>query len=157
VETCREGCLVSNSVAVYYLVELTLYLSTKYGFMHKNSSLTLAQRKIVHDQVKVGVTKSELAKRFGVHPCTIARWASRDSFEDRPSGAKRGARVVTAEYREAVIKHRALHPDHGPITIAFHLRDRFAFANRGTILTILQQEGLTKPTAKDKPPKKVFQ
>jgi hypothetical protein len=40
------------------------------------------------------------------------------------------------------------HPDHGAITIAYHLQDRFSFANRGTVQRILNEQGLSKREAR---------
>jgi transposase len=118
---------------------------------HGNSSLTVAQRRLIHDLYHSGkAKKSELARRFHVNRKTIDRWVDRDSPYDKPSGPKNPRKVITPEYRQAVIDYRKTHPDHGPKTIAYYLKAEFNFANRGTILRILQQEGMTKPRPKEK-------
>lgn len=118
---------------------------------HGNSSLTIAQRRLIHELYHSGkAKKSELARRFNVNRKTIDRWVKRDSPYDKPSGPKNPHRVITPEYRQAVIEYRKSHPDHGPKTIAHYLKAEFSFANRGTILRILQQEGMTKHRPKGK-------
>jgi hypothetical protein len=51
--------------------------------------------------------------------------------------------VITEPYRQAVLDYRKDHPHHGPIRIAHQLKDHYPFANRGTVLKILQQKQLT--------------
>lgn len=112
---------------------------------HGNSQLTIAQRKLIHELYHEGkAKKSELARRFNVNRKTIDRWVNRDSPYDKPSGPKKPRTVITSAYRDAVIAHRKVHPNHGPKTIAYHLKPSFSFANRGTIQRILQQEKLVK-------------
>lgn len=111
--------------------------------IHRNAALSLGQRKLVQKLYREGHQISKLALRFGVNRKTIERWAKRESVEDNPSGPKNPKRVVTPAYKSAVIAHRKTHPDHGPITIAYHLKAEFAFANRGTIQQILQSERLS--------------
>lgn len=111
--------------------------------IHSNAGLSLSQRKLVQDLYREGHKISELARRFGVNRKTIERWVKRDSVADKASGPKNPRSVITPAYKAAIIAHRQAHPDHGPITIAFHLRPKFNFANRGTVLKILQQEKLT--------------
>ena len=112
---------------------------------HGNSSLTVSQRKMIHELYHSGKAKKiELARRFNVNKKTIDKWTSSDTPFDKPSGPKNPRKVVTPEYRKAVISYRQSHPDYGPITIAHYLKTEFSFANRGTIQRILQQEGLSK-------------
>jgi len=61
--------------------------------------------------------------------------------------------VITPEYRAAVIDYRMEHQNHGPIRIAQELTGHFPWANRGTVLSILQQEGLTRPLKREKAPR----
>ena len=118
---------------------------------HGNAQLTVAQRKLIYQLYHSGqASKSELARRFNVNRKTIDRWVNRDSPYDRPSGPKNPRKVVTPAYREAVIKYRKVHSDHGPITIAYHLKAEFHFANRGTVQRILQEEGLSQRQPKTK-------
>lgn len=118
---------------------------------HGNAQLTIAQRKLIHELYHSGKSKkSELALRFNVNRKTIDRWVNRDSPEDKPSGPKNPRTVITLEYRSAVISHRKVHPNHGPKTIAYHLKSEFSFANRGTVLRILQQEKLSKKQSAEK-------
>ena len=122
--------------------------------LHKNAALTISQRKLVRRLYLEGASISSLARRFGVNRKTAERWAKRDSVQDRPSGPQKPRRVVTPEYREAVLAHRRANPDHGAITIAFVLKEKFAFANRGTIQQILTQAKLSARQQKQsKPPK----
>lgn len=115
---------------------------------HGNATLTVAQRKLIHELYHSGQSKkSALARRFNVNRKTIDRWVKRNSPHDKPSGPKTPRKVITEAYRKAVIAHRNNHPDHGPITIAHHLKATFSFANRGTIQRILQQEGMSRRTS----------
>lgn len=123
--------------------------------IHAQAALTIKQRlevKRLHEED--GVSIRGLAKRFRVDPTTIQRWIKRASPLDRSSAPVRHASVTTPEYRAAVVAYRNERPHHGPIRIAQVLRDRFPFANRGTVLRILQEEGLTRPPAKTKKPRK---
>jgi hypothetical protein len=79
-----------------------------------------------------------LARRFGVHPNTIHRWATRTSPLDK-SAPTRSRRVVTPAYEQAVIEYRRLNPHHGPIRIALALQEQFDFAHRGTVALILNE------------------
>ena len=118
---------------------------------HSNAQLTVSQRRLIRKLYNTeGAKISDLARRFNVNRKTIIRWINRDSPYDKPSGPKTPRRVITQAYREAVIKHRKANPNHGPVTIAFYLKAEFSFANRGTILRILQQEGLNKRNSKAK-------
>ncbi|MGB3586440.1 MAG: helix-turn-helix domain-containing protein [Tunicatimonas sp.] len=116
--------------------------------IHKNAQLTVKQRQLIQQLYHDGqAKKSELARRFNVNRKTIDRWVRRDSPYDRTSGPKRAIRIITTEYRQAIISHRQEHPTDGPITIAFHLKEEFPVANRGTVQRVLQQEGLTRPVS----------
>lgn len=118
---------------------------------HRNSSLTIAQRSLIQQLYHSGkAKKSELARRFNVNRKTIDRWVNRDSPYDKPSGPKEPRTVITSEYREAVIEYRKSHPAHGPKTIAYYLKAEFHFANRGTVQRILQQEGISKRSPREK-------
>jgi len=111
----------------------------------------MAQRqevKRLHEEQGISIRK--LAARFGVNPTTIHRWVRRDSPLDRSSARIHPATVMTPDYRQAVIDYRQQHPGHGPVRIAYELSDRFAFANRGTVLKILQEEKLTRAPSKNK-------
>jgi hypothetical protein len=112
--------------------------------LHAKAALTIAQRRqviLLFETQKLSLP--ELARRFHVHTSTIKRWVTRDSFEDRTGKQKRKARVVTPDYQQAVINYRRDNPSHGPVRIAHDLRAEFPQAHRGTILLILQSEGLT--------------
>lgn len=121
--------------------------------VHANAALTVGQRREVkrlyqqeHVQIK------PLARQFRVDPRTIRRWIGRDDPDDRSTAPHRPHHVVTDAYRQAVIACRQDHPTYGPIRIAAALKDEFAFAHRGTVLTILQQAGLTRPKTREKRP-----
>lgn len=114
--------------------------------LHARAALTLRQRqqvRLLHDQRKLSIRR--LACRFGVNPSTIQRWVGRACPLDRSSAPKRPHRRTTAEYRQAVIAYRQAHPREGPIRIAQALQEAFPEAHRGTVLPLLQQEGLTRP------------
>jgi transcriptional regulator with XRE-family HTH domain len=118
--------------------------------LHSQAGLTLKQRQEVKRLHEAGVSIRKLAQRFGVNPTTIQRWINRESPLDKSSAPRTNQTVITAEYRAAVIGYRMEHPNHGPIRIAQELKERFPWANRGTILSILQQEGLTRPPKREK-------
>lgn len=113
--------------------------------LHSQAALTLKQRQKVKRLHKEGVSIRELAKRYGVNPTTIQRWIKRESPLDKSSTPLMLQTVITPEYRAAVIDYRMEHQNHGPIRIAQELKERFPWANRGTILSILQREGMTRP------------
>ncbi len=113
---------------------------------HAKATLTVAKRK----QVKLlfetqSLSKSELARRFGVHRRTIAKWVERDSPYDKPV-PEREKRVVTPEYEQAIAGYRRVNPSHGAMRIAQALQSEFSFAHRGTISIILKKRGLTRKT-----------
>lgn len=74
------------------------------------------------------------------------RWVKRATPDDR-SDTPRSCRVVTNEYRQAVLSYRQGHPTHGPIRIAAALQAQFPQAHRGTISRILRQEKLSQSRA----------
>jgi len=120
--------------------------------LHAKAALTIAQRAEVrrlHLAENRGIRA--LAEQFRVNATTIQRWIHRDSPLDRVSTPLRRRTVITPEYRQAVVAYRQAHPRHGPIRIAQELREEFPQAHRGTILTILQQEGLTRPKPRKRP------
>ena len=114
--------------------------------LHAQAALTIKQRQEVrrlHLEEKISIRK--LAERFKVNPTTIQRWIHRESPLDRSCAPLKRRTVITQSYREAVVKYRNAYPHHGPIRIAHELKRDFPQANRGTVLSILQQEGLTRP------------
>ena len=115
--------------------------------LHANAALTVAQRVAVrrlHHQDHVSIR--ELARRFHVNPTTIQRWVGRASPLDRTTAPRQHATVITPDYHAAVVAYRQAHPRHGPVRIAAELHPTCPHAHRGTVLKILQQEGLTRPT-----------
>lgn len=123
--------------------------------LHSQAALTLKQRqevKKLHEEEKASIRK--LAERFGVNPTTIQRWIARESPLDRSTSAIRKRTVITDEYRKAVVEYRKQYTNHGPIRIAQELQPIFPGANRGTVLRILQEEGLTRPPKPEKKPRK---
>ncbi len=116
---------------------------------HAKAALTVTQRAEVRRLFQSGVSQSELARRFHVDRRTIRRWAERTETTDRSSAPhQHGGRVVTAEYREAVLAHRRAHPSHGPKRIADELRDRFPTATTATVWRVLHAAGLSTRTPK---------
>jgi transposase len=122
--------------------------------LHARASLTIKQRQEVKRLHEEGVPIRALASRFGVQNRTILKWVNRESPLDKSSARIKTNTVTTPEYRDAVIAHRNRFPAHGPIRIAQELESDFPWANRGTILTVLQEEGLTRPPQKEKRPRK---
>jgi hypothetical protein len=119
--------------------------------LHARAALTLNQRQEVqrlHREDKVSIR--DLAIRFGVNPTTIQRWIKRESPLDKTAAPLHPKSVITPLYRSSVIGYRRQNPGHGPIRIAEALRAEFPEANRGTVLRILQQEGLTRPPKKER-------
>jgi transposase len=117
--------------------------------LHSQAALTIKQRQTVkrlHDEQ--GISIRQLAQQFGVNPTTIQRWIKRESPLDRSTAPVSRKSVITEDYRTAVISYRKEHPKHGPIRITQELSRRFPWANRGTVLKILQQEKLTRAPQK---------
>ncbi|MBM4287820.1 MAG: helix-turn-helix domain-containing protein [Deltaproteobacteria bacterium] len=121
--------------------------------LHSQAALTLKQRQRVKRLHEEGVSIRDLAQRLGVNPTTIQRWTKRESPLDKNSAPLTPQTVITPEYRVAVIDYRMEHQSHGPIRIAQELKERFPWANRGTVLRILQREGLTRPPKREKAPR----
>lgn len=114
--------------------------------LHAQAALTIKQRQQVRRMhLEKGVSIRKLAERFKVNPTTIQRWVHRDAPLDLSSAPLKRRTVITPAYREAVVRYRRAYPHHGPIRIAHELKGDFSQANRGTVLSILQQEGLTQP------------
>ena len=123
--------------------------------LHAQAALTVRQRLLVrrlHFEEKISIR--QLAGQFKVNPTTIQRWLHRETPLDRSSAPIHHRTVITPEYHDAVIGYRMEHPNHGPIRIAQELRAQFPWANRGTILPILQDAGLTRPASKEKKERK---
>lgn len=116
--------------------------------LHENAALTIPQRKLVRSLYLEGTSISALALRFNVNKKCARRWAKRESPYDLPSGPKHPRTVITEAYRAAVLEHRQANPDHGAITIAFHLKEEFPFAKKGTVQKILNQAELSEPKPK---------
>ena len=113
---------------------------------HKNAALTIAQRieiKRLYQQENKAV--SQLALTYQVSEATIRKWTKRESPFDLPSTAHQLPGVITEPYRQAVLNYRKDQPHHGPIRIAHQLKPHYPFANRGTVLKILQEKQLTRP------------
>lgn len=114
---------------------------------HKNAALTVRQREAIQQAVREGrASQAQLASRYGVSKTTIARWAHRPTGQMRPLGRPKGSDQQPPDYEAAVLVERIRHPQHGPVRIAHELRPRFARANRGTVLALLQAHGLTRGT-----------
>ena len=116
--------------------------------LHARAALTLPQRqevKRLHEEDKVSIR--QLADRFHVNATTIQRWIKRETPLDLTTAPIQHHTLVTPEYRAAVIEYRRANPKQGPIRITQALRSRFPFADRGTVLPILQQAELIHPPA----------
>lgn len=125
--------------------------------IHRRAALTIEQRQEVRRlHVENGASIRGLAERFHVNPSTVQRWVAREVPLDLSSAPLRKRTTITPEYRQSVIECRRLHPRHGPLRIAAALKERYSQAHRGTVLKILQEEGLTKPPRKEKKPRKAI-
>ena len=114
---------------------------------HKNAALTVRQREQVQQAVREGTASyRQLAARYGVSLTTIQRWAPRSDGRDRLLGRPAGTGTPAPDYEAAVLVERIRQPTHGPVRIAHNLRERFARAHRGTVLSLLQAHGLTRGT-----------
>lgn len=113
--------------------------------LHARAALTLTQRQRIQQLHQDRVSIRKLAEQFNVNTTTIQRWVHRESPLDKTSAPIHTRTVITTDYRVAVIAYRNTNPQYGPIRIAHALQREFAWANRGTVLAILQQEGLTRP------------
>ena len=123
--------------------------------LHSQAALTIRQRiEVKRRHVEDGIPVLDLAEEFRVNPTTVQRWIGRESPLDRSSAPIQHHTVVTDRYRAAVIAYRKEHPRHGPIRIAQELRKEFSEAHRGTVLRVLQEEGLTRPQKKERAPGK---
>ncbi len=117
--------------------------------LHARAALTVKQRQEVKRlHLDEHISIRELASRFHVNPTTIERWVHRDVPLDLSSAPLQRHSVITPEYRAAVVDYRRTNPSHGPIRIAHELRASFPRANRGTVLSILHSEGLTRQTVR---------
>lgn len=113
--------------------------------LHARAALTIRQRQEVRRlHLEEHVSIRDLADRFRVNPTTIERWVHREVPLDLSSAPLQRRSVITPEYRTAVVAYRQVNPHHGPIRIAHELRREFSQANRGTVLSILHSEGLTR-------------
>lgn len=119
--------------------------------LHSLAALSIRQRIEVKRMHKEdGISMRSLAKRFHTDLSTIQRWVKRESPLDRSSAPIKHRTVINPEYRATVVSYRKEHPNHGPIRIAQELKADFPVANRGTVLSILQAEGLTRHRIKRK-------
>lgn len=123
--------------------------------LHALAALTVSQRQEVRRlHHKEHRSIRNLAKRFHVNPSTIQRWVNRESPLDKSTAPVHPKTVITPSYRAAVITQRKANPTYGPIRIAQALRDEFPQANRGTVLSILQNEQLIHPLPIKRPTRK---
>ncbi len=117
--------------------------------LHARAKLTLLQRQeLRRKRIEERVPLKTLAQEFHVSIPTVIKWAKAECPLDKTSAPIHHATKITSEYRAAILAYRAEHPNRGPITIAPALSTTFPQANRGSVLRILQSEGLTRPAAK---------
>lgn len=124
--------------------------------LHANATLTVEQRREVkrlHEEEKVSIR--QLAAGFRVSTTTIGRWVKRNEPHDRSGTPRPGQRVVTDEYRTAVLEYRQAHPHYSPIRIAKALCEQFPPANRGTVQQILQTAKVGQRLLAKRPPWKI--
>jgi hypothetical protein len=108
--------------------------------------LTVSQRsELRRRHLQEHASYRQLSQDFKVNLTTVQRWARRDSPLDLSSAPVHHRTVISPEYRAAIIAYRQAHPRHGPIRIAWELAPDHPQANRGTVLRVLQDAGLTRP------------
>jgi transposase len=113
--------------------------------LHKNAALTVRQREEIKHLYEVEkVSQTEIAKRFCTTRRTIYNWLQRDNFEDKSSAPKKHHTVVTSEYESKVLDYREKNEGHGPIRIAFELRNEIENICPSTVYQILKKAGLSK-------------
>lgn len=119
--------------------------------IHKNSALTVRQREQIQQALRAKTSSyRQLAARYGVNMSTIQRWGRRPNGQPGAAGRPPSRTCRTPAYEAAVLAYRAEYPRQGPVRIAHELRPRFAQAHRGTVLSILQAHGLTRPAGQKK-------
>lgn len=124
--------------------------------IHSNSKLLPAQRAEIRRLYLGGEKLSALAVRYNVNVKTVKKWAERENSNDLPSGPKQAAnKLITPAYEAAIKAHRLEYPKDGYRTIAYHLKERFSFAKRGTVQLVLQKLNLSKKIEKKVKEKKV--
>ena len=117
---------------------------------HAKAALTVVQRQELQRHNKQeGWSVRRLAAHFHITPSTVQRWLHPTDLTDRSSAPKQhGRRVVSDEYRAAVLAARDANPHHGPVRSAQELRSHFPTANRTTVWRILHQAGRCECKAK---------
>jgi transposase len=122
--------------------------------LHPKAALLPRQRAELRAAYRAGESIAQLARRFGVSFPTAKRWAHRDDSDDHSCAPhQHGRRVVTEEYRHAVLALRNENPRWGPRRIADELRPVFPTANCATVWRILSAAGQSqRPEKKTHPP-----
>jgi len=114
--------------------------------LHGNAALTIRQRSEVRRRhLEEGTSIRTLARQFKTTPNTIHVWVHREQPLDKAAIPHNPHRIVTSEYRNAVIACRQDNPHYGPIRIANKLKSDFPEANRGTVYNILRERDMLRP------------
>lgn len=118
--------------------------------LHKNSALTVQQRKLVRELYASGAyTQNALASQFGCTRKTISKWVSRSEPSDLSSRPKESSRSITKEFELAVSAYRAdpLTSHHGVVRIALALRETHECSNPSNVYLTLKRLKLSRKKA----------
>ena len=109
--------------------------------LHGSATTTAAiRRAIQHSQESL----RGLAKRYGINPKTVAKWRSRSSVQDRPTGPKRAQSTVLSVEDEAVVvafrRHTLLPLD----DCLYALQATIPHLTRSSLHRCLQRHGISR-------------
>ena len=123
--------------------------------LHGSATTTKAVRRAIqHSQESIRV----LAGRYGINPKTVAKWKSRQSISDLPTGPKQSRSSVLSVEQEAVIvafrQHSLLPLD----DCLYALQPTIPHLTRSSLHRCLQRHGISRlPQVEgDKPARKKF-
>lgn len=113
--------------------------------MHKNSSLTKAQRVEIKRLYATGeYTQEQLASRYSTTRKTIQKWINRESPEDLSSSPKKHHQVIDEEYERVVLEYREKNPGHGPVRIVYYLQSEYPQMRVSTVGLLLKKHKKVK-------------
>ena len=70
-----------------------------WAVLHGGATTTAATRRAIQHSQEI---LRDLAKHYGINPKTVAKWRSRNSIQDRPTGPKQAQSTVLSAEDEAV-------------------------------------------------------
>src|SRR3982750_573735 len=109
-------------------------------------SIVDQRREFVRLAMQEGVNRSELFRRFGIHPDTgykwLGRWAAKEELTDRSRRPHSSPTRTEAAIEERILAWRDAHPAWGARKIARCLeRDGVSCPAPSTVHAILQRHG----------------